>query len=436
LTVFNITETEPTPLIRDFAAFTRYLRTHEIVLTSANEFIPGRDLYELNKEMTHPLQSITPRTDQTLYPLLNLFYYLALAGKLFQKVPEKGSRFALKPTGRLQLYEELMHAEKYFFLLETLWIDADWKKLQAGYFGDSPLYTVPKVLECLSEQPSGKKILLKGNEAKEQMFWHWEYFMLYFSYFGFWDVMVDEELVSKNWPKHSFRAESITPSTFGINLAQIISQTRNLFYWNLPNRHKMGEWNAIPGSPLPDADSSILFEQKRKKPKTVVKVDEVKTRDMFFLPFVSLFAEGELQRTLPREGAKFVDGIYVFKVILGENLWRRIKVSANHTLLDLHNVIQEAYKFDDDHLYSFFMDGKLWSHECFNSPYDEKGPYVNDVCIGEMGLSVGQDILYLFDFGDMWRFRVELEEIIRAESDKPRNPKIIEKKGKSPEQYG
>lgn len=129
MTVFNITETEPTPLIRDFAAFARYLRTHKIVLTSTNEFISGRDLYELNKEMTHPLQGTTPRTDQTLCPLLHLFYHLVLAGKLFQKVTEKGSRFALKPTARLQLYEELMHAEKYFFLLETLWIDADWKKL-------------------------------------------------------------------------------------------------------------------------------------------------------------------------------------------------------------------------------------------------------------------------------------------------------------------
>lgn len=437
MTVFNITETEPTPLIRDFATFTRYLTTHTVVLTRANEFMPGKDLYELNKEMTHPLPDTTPRTDQTLYPLLHLFYHLALAGKLFQKVPEKGSRFVLKPTGSLQLYEELNLAEKYFFLLETLWIDADWKKLQAGYFGDSPLYTVPNVLEYLSEQQPGRKIQLKGKEASDiaLMFLHWEYFMLYFSYFGFWEVTRDEELVAQNWHKRSFRAESITPSAFGVTLAQILSQARDLSYWNLPNRRKMGEWNAIPGSPLPDDDSSTLFEPKRKKPKTVVKVDKGKTGDPFFLPFVSLFAAGELQRTLPREGAKFVDGTYVFKVSLAKNLWRRIKVYANHTLLDLHHAIQDAYKFDDDHLYSFFMDGKLWSYECFNSLYDEKGPYVNDVRIGELGLSVGQNILYLFDFGDMWRFRVELEEI-RAEGDKPRNPKIIEKKGKAPEQYG
>jgi len=77
--------------------------------------------------MTHPLPDTTPRTDQTLYPLLHLFYHLILAGKLYQKVSGKGSRLGLKPTGRLQAYEELKLTEKYFSLLGTLWIDADWK---------------------------------------------------------------------------------------------------------------------------------------------------------------------------------------------------------------------------------------------------------------------------------------------------------------------
>lgn len=41
-----------------------------------------------------------------------------------------------------------------------------------------------------------------------------------------------------------------------------------------------------------------------------------------------------------------------------------------------------------------------------------------------------QNILYLFDYGDMWHFQVELEEI-RTEGIKPGNPMIIESKGKS-----
>jgi hypothetical protein len=80
------------------------------------------------------------------------------------------------------------------------------------------------------------------------------------------------------------------------------------------------------------------------------------------------------------------------------------------------------------------MDGDIRSYEKFTSPFDDQGPHVDEVKIGELGLSVGQNILYLFDYGDMWRFRVELEEI-HTEGTKPGKPEIIESKGKSPEQY-
>jgi hypothetical protein len=400
LPIFIITETEPTPLLRDFATFTQYLRTHHIVLTRVNEFIPG-------------------------------------AGKLFQKVSGKGSRLVLKTTGRLQAYEELKHTEKYFFLLETFWVDADWEKLNVEYLWQSPLYSAPDVLEYLSKRQPGEEIQLKGEEASDmaQMLFGWNYFLLYFAYFGFWEVTRDT--ARRDLPKRFFRAESITPSTFGVTLARVLSETRNLFYWNLPNRRKNGELGAIPGSPFPGEDSLALFEQepKRKKSKAAITEDKGRPGESFFLPFVPLSSEGELQKTLPREGVKFVDGTYVFKVALAKNLWRRIEISADQTLLELHRAIQKAYNFDDDHLYSFFMDGKAWSHESFTSPYDEEGPWADDVRIGELGLFIGQNILYLFDYGDEWHFQVELEEI-RTEGLKPREPKISEKKGKAPEQYG
>ena len=251
-----------------------------------------------------------------------------------------------------------------------------------------------------------------------RMLFDWNYFLHYFSYFGFWEVKRDTDLALRNLSKRFFRAESITPSTFGVTLAGVLSETRDLFYWNLPYRRKeYGEWKAIPGSPLPGEDSSAGAGEP------------------FFLPFTPLLPEGELEKTLPREGVKFVDGTYVFKVSLAKDLWRRIEIAADHTLLDLHRAIQKAYNFDDDHLYSFFMDGRAWSYERFVSPYEEEGPWVDDVRIGELGLFIGQNILYLFDYGDEWHFRVELEEI-RTEGRKPREPKIIEKKGEAPEQYG
>ena len=384
--VLNVTEKEPTPLLQDFTTFINYLRTHHIALTRTNEFISGRDLYELNQGMTHPIPGTTPRTAQTLYPLLHLFYHLALAGKLFQKVSEGGSKLVLKPTGRLQLYEELKPAEKYFFLLETLWIDADWGKLQAGHFGRSPLYNFPPVLGWLSRQQPERKIQLKEGgrqaSARSHVFWDWGYFLLYFSFFGFWRVTRDESLAERGWPKRSFQAESITPSTLGVTIAPILNGARELPYWNLPSRREAGEWKAVPGSPLPAENVYKLFEEelRPKKTRAVIKIDRGRPGDPFFLPFVPLFGEGELKKTLPREGIKFVDGTYVFKVALAKKLWRRIEVSADHTLLNLHRSIQRAYAFDDDHLYSFFMDGKRWPHEKFTSPFEDEGPHVDEAC--------------------------------------------------------
>ena len=438
LPTFVITETEPTPLLRDFAAFTGYLSTHNIVLTRTNEFLSGRDLYELNQEMTHPLPDTTPRTGQSLYPLLHLFYHLVLAGKLFRKVSEKGSRLALKPTERLQAYEELKLTERYFFLIETFWIDTDWETLKEGCFGGPSIYIVPHLLESLIEQQPGKRIYLKGKEASgmSQFLWNWGYFLLYFSFFGFWKVTRDEDLVAHNWPKRSFRAETMTPLTFGVTMAEVLREARNLFYWNLPHRREFGELDAVPGSPPLGEDLLTLFgaEPGQKRSKASIVVDKGKPGDPFFLPFVPLFAEGELQKTLPRERIKFVDGTYIFRVTLANNLWRRIEISADDTLLDLHNSIQNAYNFGCDHLYSFFMDGRPWSRERFVSPYEDDGPYVDEVSIGELGLFAGQNILYLFDYGTEWHFRVKLEEI-RKEGSKPRKPTIIEAKGEAPEQY-
>jgi hypothetical protein len=53
---------------------------------------------------------------------------------------------------------------------------------------------------------------------------------------------------------------------------------------------------------------------------------------------------------------------YTFHVSLpGQGrVWRKVEVAADQTLEELHVAIQDAYQFDDDHLYSFFMSGKAW----------------------------------------------------------------------------
>ncbi len=53
---------------------------------------------------------------------------------------------------------------------------------------------------------------------------------------------------------------------------------------------------------------------------------------------------------------------YTFNVSLAdeEGVWRQLELPADFTLEALHLAIQEAYAFDNDHLYSFFMSGEAW----------------------------------------------------------------------------
>ncbi len=50
-----------------------------------------------------------------------------------------------------------------------------------------------------------------------------------------------------------------------------------------------------------------------------------------------------------------------------------------------------------------------------------------------LGLLPGQEILYIFDFGAEWKFKVKYEKFI--EEPQLLKPQVIDKMGESPEQY-
>ena len=104
--------------------------------------------------------------------------------------------------------------------------------------------------------------------------------------------------------------------------------------------------------------------------------------------------------------------------------------------MDLHNAIQKAFCFDDDHLYSFFLDGKRYSKNAVNRPETEyDGSSKSDeYTLADARLRNSQRILYLFDFGDQWEFNIVVKTV-KDDIDAPKVPLIIKTKGSPPEQY-
>jgi hypothetical protein len=114
-----------------------------------------------------------------------------------------------------------------------------------------------------------------------------------------------------------------------------------------------------------------------------------------------------------------------------------VAVREDQHLTALHDAIQEAFGWEDDHLYSFWLDGKFWGDgdSEFTSPVaPDAAPQTADVPLAELDLSDGAKIAYVFDFGDEWRVRLALRE--HADADGGAYPRVLERKGTAPPQYG
>ncbi len=151
-----------------------------------------------------------------------------------------------------------------------------------------------------------------------------------------------------------------------------------------------------------------------------------------------LLHSGKKQGGLKKSDFKMVERksnlSYVLSVSVYAGCYRHIQISGNSTLQELHNAIQDAFQFEDDHAYGFFMDNKRWSDwDCYYSPGADDGYRSAGKCtLDQAGLCKGKKFLYLFDFGDEWTFQCKVLKVV--EEDTP-VPMILKSKGKSPEQY-
>lgn len=125
------------------------------------------------------------------------------------------------------------------------------------------------------------------------------------------------------------------------------------------------------------------------------------------------------------------DVTYLLKVTL-EDCVRKIRIGGQETLETLHLMIQEAVDFDNDHLYFFEIS---WGRgvKRYNHPYCEgEAYYADEVLLKDILLYEKMTFIYLFDFGDDWEFRIEVEKIL---PEFTRQPEITERKGENPQQY-
>lgn len=149
--------------------------------------------------------------------------------------------------------------------------------------------------------------------------------------------------------------------------------------------------------------------------------------------------EEEAEEPLPAATEEGMATLYRFHVALAwkPDVWRRIELRGDQTLDELHEAIQEAFNWDNDHLYSFFLSGEAWDTETeYVSPYADDGHHANAYRLEHLPLKAGQTILYLFDYGDELEHIVKLEAVLPGAVEKRKKyPRITERGGRSVPQY-
>ena len=111
--------------------------------------------------------------------------------------------------------------------------------------------------------------------------------------------------------------------------------------------------------------------------------------------------------------------ILQFKITLNESkplIWRRIQIESNSTFLELHIAIQLAMGWTNSHLFEFMNSEKnfvLPNEE--NDLDDTEKLNAFEERIENHFKEAGDEITYIYDFGDSWEHNVVLEKTISSQ---------------------
>jgi hypothetical protein len=125
------------------------------------------------------------------------------------------------------------------------------------------------------------------------------------------------------------------------------------------------------------------------------------------------------------------------------SIYRDIEIEATKSLYRLAEAIVSAFGFDFDHAFGFYS-GLTDAAMMRVDPRYELFADMGDAAPGVLGVkkirvaqafpAIGHTMLFLFDYGDEWRFRVKLTKTGKKIA-KIRYPRIVASRGAQPDQY-
>lgn len=403
--------------IDDFDAFVRYLESKpNLPLTGAGD-LKATDLWTINERVNYMAPHyVTSRSRQIDYPLLGFLFQIATSGRLFVIQFDKVNTLA-PDANRIEAYRSLTLEEKYVFLLETAWCYIDWATLDGDGRSGQGADWFRLGLRQLLQYPVGSTVTLTQDWALHNRTrtifcssmanayiraGHW---------FGWYDV---REVNQPKRDKYSLQIDQVTLTKWGNQCLTTLLIERPFRYWNK------------------NAGQYVFFiDDDEHEPS-----EEPININTFAQPLRTLLDEPDLLSLYPIN-RKPPTGEYWFRVELPyHGVARVIAVPATMTLHGLHDMIQEAFKFDNDHLYNFYLNPRNpYNGECYSSPEDDwsEDLSADTIILNQLNLYEGQQLRYVFDLAERWEFFITVVRHVPDETTT--TARVVEKIGRAPKQY-
>lgn len=123
-------------------------------------------------------------------------------------------------------------------------------------------------------------------------------------------------------------------------------------------------------------------------------------------------------------------------------VYRDIEIEGDKSLSALAEAIVMAFDFEFDHAFGYYSDlkdpysrkGKRYELFADMEDGDSDAGSVERTTVAEVFGQPGNKMLFLFDYGDDWRFLIETKAL-GEKVPKTRYPRLVASVGKAPEQY-
>jgi hypothetical protein len=138
------------------------------------------------------------------------------------------------------------------------------------------------------------------------------------------------------------------------------------------------------------------------------------------------------------------DGTFhTVRVTFERGVYRDLEIRSGASLYSFAEAIVEAYGFSFDHAFGFFSKttGNVWRSPLRYELFADMGvresntKSVKRTKVEEAFPQVRSKMIFLYDYGDEWRFKLEVIAIRNLEAG-AQYPRVVKTVGEAPPQYG